>query len=211
MKIAPSVLAADFANLASEIKSVQNAGAEWLHLDVMDGHFVPNMSIGFPVIQSIRKATDMFLDVHIMISAPLLYAERFCKAGADLVCFHIEACKDDDAEKCVEIIHSCGKLAAVSIKPKTPVSDIVRLLPLVDMVLVMTVEPGFGGQSFMEEMMPKVRELKLLAPDLQVEIDGGINRVTASVCAEAGADILVAGSYVFGSEDRVAAIESLRF
>ena len=210
MKNAPSVLSADFSRLGDEIISIKNAGADWVHLDVMDGHFVPNISFGLPVIKSIRKLTDMFFDVHLMISEPQKYVRRFCEAGADLVTFHVEACTTEEALFCINEIHACGKQAGISIKPGTPVSSLEPFRGLVEMVLVMTVEPGFGGQKFMADMMPKIGEVKRLMPGVIVEIDGGVNGETVKTAAENDVDVVVAGSYVFGAEDRKAAIESLR-
>ena len=210
MKNAPSVLSADFSRLGDEIISIKNAGADWVHLDVMDGHFVPNISFGLPVIKSIRKLTDMFFDVHLMISEPQKYVRRFCEAGADMVTFHVEACTTEEALFCINEIHSCGKQAGISIKPGTPVSSLEPFRGLVEMVLVMTVEPGFGGQKFMADMMPKIGEVKRLMPGVIVEIDGGVNGETVKTAAENDVDVVVAGSYVFGAEDRKAAIESLR-
>ena len=210
MKNAPSVLSADFSRLGDEIISIKNAGADWVHLDVMDGHFVPNISFGLPVIKSIRKLTDMFFDVHLMISEPQKYVRRFCEAGADMVTFHVEACTTEEALFCINEIHACGKQAGISIKPGTPVSSLEPFRGLVEMVLVMTVEPGFGGQKFMADMMPKIGEVKRLIPGVIVEIDGGVNGETVKTAAENDVDVVVAGSYVFGAEDRKAAIESLR-
>lgn len=210
MKNAPSVLSADFSRLGDEIISIKNAGADWVHLDVMDGHFVPNISFGLPVIKSIRKLTDMFFDVHLMISEPQKYVRRFCEAGADMVTFHVEACTTEEALFCINDIHACGKQAGISIKPGTPVSSLEPFRGLVEMVLVMTVEPGFGGQKFMADMMPKIGEVKRLMPGVIVEIDGGVNGETVKTAAENDVDVVVAGSYVFGAEDRKAAIESLR-
>lgn len=210
MKNAPSVLSADFSRLGDEIISIKNAGADWVHLDVMDGHFVPNISFGLPVIKSIRKLTDMFFDVHLMISEPQNYVRRFCEAGADMVTFHVEACTTEEALFCINEIHACGKQAGISIKPGTPVSSLEPFRGLVEMVLVMTVEPGFGGQKFMADMMPKIGEVKRLMPGVIVEIDGGVNGETVKTAAENDVDVVVAGSYVFRAEDRKAAIESLR-
>ena len=210
MKNAPSVLSADFSRLGDEIISIKNAGADWVHLDVMDGHFVPNISFGLPVIKSIRKLTDMFFDVHLMISEPQKYVRRFCEAGADMVTFHVEACTTEEALFCINEIHACGKQAGISIKPGTPVSSLEPFRGLVEMVLVMTVEPGCGGQKFMADMMPKIGEVKRLMPGVIVEIDGGVNGETVKTAAENDVDVVVAGSYVFGAEDRKAAIESLR-
>ncbi len=207
-KVSPSILAADFANLERDIHKV--SGAAMLHVDVMDGHFVPNISIGVPVVESIRKCTDMFLDVHLMISHPKQYAEQFCKAGADLVCFHLEA--EDDVQETIGLIRSCGKKAAVSIKPQTPVEAVYPFVKDLDMVLVMTVEPGFGGQKFMPDMLDKVKALRAYAqnvnPALDIEVDGGINFETAPQAAAAGANVLVAGSCVFGAEEPGKVVEA---
>ena len=212
IKISPSILACDFTKLGEEIESIRLGGAEMAHLDVMDGIFVTNISFGLPVIESIRKSTSMFLDVHLMITKPERYIERFIDAGADLVTFHIEA--TDCPDKCIEMIKSKGKLAAISVKPNTPVEDIYPYLDRCDMILVMTVEPGYGGQALIPECLEKVKKLKAeiekrgLAIDIQV--DGGINEKNASNAKAAGANVLVAGSAVFKYEDRKSAIDKLR-
>lgn len=211
-KISPSILACDFARLGEEIESIRLGGAEMAHLDVMDGIFVTNISFGLPVIESIRKSTSMFLDVHLMITKPERYIERFIDAGADLVTFHIEA--TDCPDKCIEIIKSKGKLAAISVKPNTPIEEIYPYLDRCDMILVMTVEPGYGGQALIPECLEKVKKLKAeidkrgLAVDIQV--DGGINEKNAADAKAAGANVLVAGSAVFKYDDRKAAIDKLR-
>ena len=208
--VSPSILSADFADLSGEIKAVSNA--PWLHFDVMDGHFVPNISFGIPVLRSVRRITEQFLDVHLMISDPLFYIEAFAEAGADLICFHAEACPE--IEQAVSLIHRCGKKAAVALKPATPAEVIWPFLEILDMVLVMTVEPGFGGQVFQQEMLPKICEIRLEAekrkPSLQIEVDGGINAHTAELCLQSGADVLVAGSYVFGADDPQSAVKRLQ-
>lgn len=212
IKISPSILSADYASLKSEIEKVKNGGADMLHVDVMDGHFVPNISIGPPVIKSIRKATDMFLDCHLMISNPCDYVDSFVKSGADLIAFHVES--NSNVEETIEKITSSGVLPALVVKPGTPAESVFPYLSKIAMVLVMTVEPGFGGQSFMEDMLPKIKAIREKAdevnPALMIQVDGGIVPETAKKCVDAGADVLVSGSYIFGASDIAGAIESLR-
>lgn len=208
--VSPSILSADFANLERDIKAVENAGADWIHVDVMDGHFVPNITIGVPVVKSIRKITKLPLDVHLMIENPEKYVEPFVKAGADIITFHYEAAGEKSRE-ILKMIKSFGVKAGISIKPKTSPDEIFNLLTTADMVLVMTVEPGFGGQSFMADCAEKIPYLKNNSPqNMIIQVDGGINAETANVCTRLGANSLVAGSYVYKSDDIKTAIDSLR-
>lgn len=212
-KISPSVLACDLTKLGEEVAIIEKAGAEMVHLDVMDGVFVPNSSFGLAVIEALRKKTDMFLDVHLMIDKPEKYIERYItECGADLITFHLEA--TDIPDECIEMIKKHGKKAAVSIKPKTPVEAVYPYLDRCDMILIMTVEPGFGGQSFMPDMLEKVSKLRgeinKRGLDVDIQVDGGINAETSKLAINAGANVLVAGSAVFKPLDRKAAIDALR-
>ena len=212
IKISPSVLACDLSRLAEEVKSIQQAGADMVHLDVMDGLFVSNISFGRPVISSLRKNSDMFFDVHLMIEKPERYVQRFADAGADMVTFHIEACEDCFAV--IDLIHNAGKMAGVSIKPNTPVEHVYPFLGKCDMVLVMTVEPGYGGQTLIPHTLEKVKslrgEIEKRGLNVDIQVDGGINAENAFDAISAGANILVAGSSVFKEKDRRAAIDNLR-
>ena len=206
VKISPSILASDYANLQSELERISTS--DLIHVDVMDGHFVPNISIGAPVTAACKKVCDVPFDVHLMISNPLDYADDFAKAGADIICFHSEC--DSDTEETINKILSLGKKAGLAIKPATPIDEVVKYLDKLSMVLVMTVEPGFGGQSFMESTMPKVEAIRKINPDIDIEVDGGINAETIKIAAKAGANVFVAGSAVFKSENPAETIALLR-
>jgi ribulose-phosphate 3-epimerase len=212
VKIAPSILSADFARLGEEIKDVERGGADYIHVDVMDGHFVPNITIGPLIVEAIRPVTKLPLDVHLMIENPDQYIEAFAKAGADYITVHVEACRH--LHRTIQLIKSTGVKAGVVLNPATPVDSLKHIIEDVDMVLLMSVNPGFGGQKFISSVLPKIRQVKELAdslnPDLEIEVDGGVNEETAKLVIEAGANVLVAGSAVFNKEDREAAIASLR-
>ena len=207
--ISPSILSADFANLERDIKTVEKYGADWLHVDVMDGHFVPNITIGVPVVKSLKAVSSIPLDVHLMIENPEKYIEPFAQAGADILTFHYEAAKDK-VEAIVNLIKSFNIKAGLSIKPKTSPKEVLEYLPLLDMLLVMTVEPGFGGQKFMPECAEKIPVIKKYAPEnMIIQVDGGINAETARICTSYGANSLVAGNYIYKSDDVISAIQSL--
>ncbi len=205
-KIAPSVLSADFANIERDIRMLEKTGADWVHMDVMDGIFVPNISFGFPLIQAVRPLTDLPLDVHLMIDRPLRYVERFVKAGADWLTVHIEADQPQNTLEALDKIRELGCKAGIVLKPKTPAEAAYPYLDKCDLILVMTVEPGFGGQKFMEDMMPKLKKLRAMLdavnPGCLLEVDGGVDEQTCAVCKENGADVLVAGSAYFKAGDK---------
>lgn len=212
--IAPSILSADFANLARDIRDMEKNGADWVHVDVMDGNFVPNISIGIPVVKALRPVTGLPLDVHLMIDRPIRYVEEFVKAGADWLTVHLEADQPQNILACLEKIRSLGCKAALSLKPQTPAEAAIPYLTKCDMILVMTVEPGFGGQKFMADMMPKVRALRQMLeecnPACLIEVDGGVDGETCRVCKESGAQVLVAGAAYFRAADRAAFVKTVQ-
>ena len=214
IKIAPSIVSAGFSRLGNEITDIRSGGADYIHFDVMDGEFVPNISIGIPVLKSLRKITDMFIDVHLMITTPLRFAKAFCDAGADLVVFHVEADSYQNISDAIDVVKAQGNKVGLAVKPRTPAAVLYPFIERLDLVLVMTVEPGFGGQSFMPDQLPKIKELRheieRRGLDCELEVDGGVDPVTAKLCKAAGANVLVAGSAVFGKADRAAQIAAIR-
>ena len=213
-KLSPSILSADFANLERDIRDIEANGADWVHVDVMDGNFVPNISIGIPVVQAIRPVTRLPLDVHLMIDRPIRYAEQFIKAGADWLTIHIEADQPQNNLECLDKIRKLGCRPAISLKPRTPAEAAIPYLTKCDMILVMTVEPGFGGQKFMADMMPKIKKLRQMLDELNpacvIEVDGGVDANTCNLCKENGAQVLVAGSAYFKAADRKAFVKAIQ-
>ena len=211
--IAPSILSADYMNFKKDMDATKEAGAKWFHVDIMDGHFVPNLSFGYSWVKAMRPLTDLVLDVHLMIDTPIKYAKEFCKAGADYLTIHVESDTEENIHKTIDLIRSMGVKPGVVVKPKTPASAVKPFLDKIDMVLVMTVEPGFGGQKFMADMMPKVKELRAMIdevnPNCYLEVDGGVDPTTCAVCKENGANVLVAGSAFYGAKDRKAVVEAI--
>ena len=211
--LSPSILSADYMHFHADMDETKRNGAKWLHVDIMDGHFVPNMSFGYAWVKSMRKITDLVLDVHLMIDTPIKYAEEFCKAGADYLTIHVEADTPENIEKTLELIRSQGVKPGIVIKPNTPAEAIEKYLPMVELVLVMTVEPGFGGQKFMAHMMPKLKQLRTMLdqvnPSCHLEVDGGVDLNTAEICKANGADVLVAGSAFYGAADRTAFVAQI--
>ena len=212
--IAPSILSADFANLERDIHDIEKNGGDWVHVDVMDGVFVPNISIGIPVVRSLRRVTKLPLDVHLMITRPIRYAEEFVKAGADILTIHLESDTRDNTLACLQKIRSLGCRAGLSLKPGTPAEEARQFLPYCDMILVMTVEPGFGGQKFMADQMPKLRSLREMLraenPGCLLQVDGGVDAHTCGICKENGAQVLVAGSAYFRAQDRAAFVRLIQ-
>jgi ribulose-phosphate 3-epimerase len=206
--LSPSILSADYMHFAEDMAQTKRDGAKWLHVDIMDGHFVPNLSFGYSWVKAMRKITDLVLDVHLMIDTPIKYAEEFCKAGADYLTIHVESDTPENIKKTLELIRSLGVKPGIVVKPKTPAEAIAPYLEMVDLVLVMTVEPGFGGQKFMADMMPKLKEIRTMLdkvnPACHLEVDGGVDLTTGEICKANGADVLVAGSAFFGAADRKA-------
>lgn len=214
IKVAPSILSADFVNLERDIRKLSETGVDYVHVDVMDGIFVPNITIGIPVVAAIRRITALPLDVHLMIDRPIRYIDQFCKAGSDLLTVHVEADTPENTLEALKKIRANGVRAAVSIKPNTPAEAVLPFLPLCDLILMMTVEPGFGGQAFMEHLMPKLRQLRTYIdaenPACELEVDGGVNEVTAKICRANGANVLVAGSAYFKAADPAAFVRALK-
>lgn len=208
--ISPSILSADFANLERDVKTIENGGADWVHVDVMDGHFVPNITIGIPVVKSLKQITALPLDVHLMIENPQKYIPEFVKAGADILTFHYEAVKEDQIIETIKLIKTYNVKAGMSIKPNTPPQKVFPCLSYLDLILVMTVEPGFGGQEFMPVCAEKIKDIRKHNTNVIIQVDGGINAETGKLCKSYGAESLVAGSYIYKSKDVKAAIQSLK-
>ena len=214
IKVSPSILSADFAYMARDLEMLKNAGAEYIHVDIMDGHFVPNLSMGIPMVAGCRKVTDLVLDVHLMIETPIRYVQQFCKAGADILTIHVEADTEENTKEALKIIRELGVKPAICVKPKTPAEAVLPFIDMVDLILVMTVEPGFGGQSFMADMMPKLKKIRSYIdeknPACELEVDGGVNAETAKTCVENGANVLVAGSAFFGAADKAGFVQTVK-
>lgn len=210
-KISPSILSADFMNLERDIQGIWQNGADYIHVDVMDGLFVPNITIGIPVVAALKKIAKLPLDVHLMIDRPSRYVEEFCKAGADILTLHLEADSPEETRNALTKIRALGKKAGLSIKPRTPVEALFPFLPLCDLILIMTVEPGFGGQKFMADQMEKLQILRtMVGENVELEVDGGVNEETAKICRDSGANVLVAGSAYFKSADKAAFVTSVK-
>ena len=211
--LSPSILAADLLNLGRDVKMIEDSGCKWVHVDVMDGIFVPNLSYGYTTVKALRPVTDMVLDVHLMIDRPIRYVDEFCKAGADILTIHVEADTPENTRAALEKIAANGVKPGIVVKPNTPAEAIKEFLPLCQLVLVMTVEPGFGGQKFMADMMPKVRALRAMLeevnPGCHLEVDGGVDLSNRDLCVESGADVLVAGSSYFKADDKAAFVKAM--
>ena len=211
--LSPSILSCDYMNMKRDFDYCKECGVKWLHVDIMDGHFVPNLSFGYSLVAATRPVTDLVLDVHLMITEPIKYAAQFCKAGADYLTIHVEADTPENLRKTLELIRSMGVKPGIVVKPKTPAEAVEEYIPLVDMVLVMTVEPGFGGQKFMADMMPKLKTLREMIdrmnPGCHLEVDGGVDLVTGEICKANGADVLVAGSAYFKAADKPAFVKGM--
>lgn len=211
--LSPSILSCDYMNMQREFAECKEAGCKWLHVDIMDGHFVPNLSFGYSLVKAMRPVTDLVLDVHLMIDTPIKYAEEFCKAGADYLTVHVEADTEENIHRTLDLIRTLGVKPGIVIKPKTPAEAVLPFIDKCDMILVMTVEPGFGGQKFMADMMPKLNKIRQYIneknPGCHLEVDGGVDLTTGVACKENGADVLVAGSAYFKTADRAAFVKKI--